>query len=112
MPFERRARVVLLSLFFTSGISALLYQIVWLKYLGLIFGNTVYAAATLIAVFLGGLGIGAFLFSRTIAQTRLLFVYAIVEALIGGIGAFSPNAFELLNRRTSRRFPRCTAVDC
>jgi len=102
---ERGGRVLLLSLFFTSGISALLYQVVWLKYLGLIFGNTVYAAATLIAVFLGGLGIGAFLFSRSIAASRLLLVYAIVEALIGGIGAFSPNAFELLNRAYVAAFP-------
>ncbi len=63
---RRKGSVVLLAVFFFSGISALLYQIVWLKYLGLIFGNTVYAAATLIAVFLGGLGLGAFLFSRAI----------------------------------------------
>ena len=102
---RRRGGAVLLALFFTSGISALLYQIVWLKYLGLIFGNTVYAAATLIAVFLGGLGLGAFLFSRPIPASRLLLVYAIVEALIGGIGAFSPNAFELLNRAYVAAFP-------
>ena len=54
-------RRVLVPLFFLSGISALLYQVVWLKYLGLIFGNTVYAAATLIAVYLAGLGIGGIL---------------------------------------------------
>jgi spermidine synthase len=98
-------KIALLSLFFVSGISALLYQIVWLKYLGLIFGNTVYAAATLIAVFLGGLGIGAFLFRRPIAPQRLLLVYAIVEALIGSIGGFSPNAFGLLNRAYVAAFP-------
>jgi spermidine synthase len=93
---RRRGSIVLLAVFFTSGISALLYQIVWLKYLGLIFGNTVHAAATLIAVFLGGLGLGAFLFSRPFA--RPLLVYAIVEASIGLFGAFSPNGFALLER--------------
>src|SRR5438105_9488653 len=97
-PSHKQGGTLLLLVFFVSGISALLYQIVWLKYLGLIFGNTVYAAATLIAVFLGGLGIGAFLFRRTIAPQRLLLVYATIEALIGSIGAFSPNAFGLLNR--------------
>jgi spermidine synthase len=96
---------VLLSVFFASGISALLYQIVWLKYLGLIFGNTVYAAATLIAVFLGGLGIGAFLFSRAFPSRPPLLVYAGTEALIGLIGAFSPNGFELLNRGYIAAFP-------
>jgi len=95
----------LLSVFFASGISALLYQIVWLKYLGLIFGNTVYAAATLIAVFLGGLGIGAFIFSRALRARPPLLVYAATEALIGLSGAFSPNAFELLNRAYVAAYP-------
>lgn len=102
---RRKGSLVLLSIFFTSGISALLYQIVWLKYLGLIFGNTVYAASTLIAVFLGGLGLGAFLFSRSFAGKRPLVVYSCVEALIGLIGAFSPNGFELLNRAYIAAFP-------
>lgn len=102
---RRKGSVVLLAVFFFSGISALLYQIVWLKYLGLIFGNTVYAAATLIAVFLGGLGIGAFLFSRSFVAKRPLVVYSCVEALIGAIGAFSPNGFELLNRAYIAVFP-------
>ncbi|HEX7191420.1 MAG TPA: fused MFS/spermidine synthase [Thermoanaerobaculia bacterium] len=100
-----KGRRVLLSVFFASGISALLYQIVWLKYLGLIFGNTVYAAATLIAVFLGGLGIGAFIFSRVFRARPALLVYAATEALIGLIGAFSPNGFELLNRAYIAAFP-------
>jgi spermidine synthase len=95
----------LLSVFFASGISALLYQIVWLKYLGLIFGNTVYAAATLIAVFLAGLGIGAFVFSRALRARPPLLVYAATEALIGLAGAFSPNAFELLNRAYVAAYP-------
>ncbi|HEY2830166.1 MAG TPA: fused MFS/spermidine synthase, partial [Thermoanaerobaculia bacterium] len=102
---QRRGAAVLLAVFFASGISALLYQIVWLKYLGLIFGNTVYAAATLIAVFLGGLGVGAFLFSRALRAKPALLVYAGTEALIGLIGAFSPNGFELLNRAYVAAFP-------
>jgi len=97
--------VVLLGVFFASGVSALLYQIVWLKYLGLIFGNTVYAASTLIAVFLGGLGLGAFLFSRALTRVRPLLAYACVEALIGTIGAFSPNLFAMLDRAYVAAFP-------
>jgi spermidine synthase len=96
---------ILLFVFFVSGLSALLYQIVWLKYLGLIFGNTVYAAATLIAVFLAGLGIGAFLFGRAFPRTPPLLLYAGAEALIGTLGAFSPNGFALLNRAFVAAFP-------
>src|SRR5438477_7552079 len=98
-------KIALLSLFFVSGISALLYQIVWLKYLGLIFGNTVHAAATLVAVFLAGLGIGAFLFARTLTKAQPLLLYASAEALIGTLGAFSPNGFALLNRAFVAAFP-------
>lgn len=84
---------ILIPLFFASGVSALLYQIVWLKYLGFVFGNTVYAAATLIAVYLAGLGIGAFFFGRERWPRRPLLAYALVEAMIGTFAAFSPNAF-------------------
>ncbi len=96
---------ILLFVFFISGLSALLYQIVWLKYLGLIFGNTVYAAATLIAVFLAGLGIGAFLLGRVLLKVQPLLLYAGAEALIGTLGAFSPNGFALLNRAFVAAFP-------
>jgi spermidine synthase len=96
---------ILLFVFFVSGLSALLYQIVWLKYLGLIFGNTVYAAATLIAVFLAGLGIGAFLLGRVLLKVQPLLLYAGAEALIGTLGAFSPNGFAFLNRAFVAAFP-------
>lgn len=94
---KRKPRAALLFVFFLSGIGALLYQIVWLKYLGLVFGNTVYAAATLIAVFLAGLGIGAYAFSRLFRRASPLLVYALLEALIGTMGALSPHAFDLLD---------------
>ena len=99
-----KTRFVLLLIFFLSGISALIYQVVWLKYLGLIFGNTVYAAATLIAVYLAGLGIGGALFGRRARNRDPLVVYAILEALIGLLGALSPNAFALLDDTYIRLF--------
>jgi len=36
----------LAALFFGSGASALIYQVLWLRLLGLVFGVTVYAAST------------------------------------------------------------------
>lgn len=98
MPTPRRIPpAAVLAVFFVSGVAALLYQIVWLKYLGFVFGNTVYAAATLIAIFLAGLGLGGYLFGRFFAHRPPLALYAILEALIGTIGAFSPNGFGLLD---------------
>jgi len=46
-------------LFFLSGISGLVYEIVWARQLGLVFGNTDYAVATTLSVFMFGLGIGS-----------------------------------------------------
>jgi spermidine synthase len=100
-----RSRGVVLVVFFLSGASALLYQVAWLKYLGFVFGNTVHAAATLIAVFLAGLGVGGYLFGRFFHRARPLILYGVLEALIGACGAFSPNAFALLDRAYVAAYP-------
>jgi spermidine synthase len=44
-------RSALLTIFFLSGAAALVYEVLWLKELGLLFGVTAYAAATTLAVF-------------------------------------------------------------
>jgi len=41
-------------LFFFSGIAALTYEVLWVRHLGLVFGNTVYAAATVMMTYIGG----------------------------------------------------------
>jgi spermidine synthase len=47
-----------------SGGCALAYQVVWLRALRLVFGTTTAATATTLAIFLGGLGIGALVLGR------------------------------------------------
>ena len=51
-------------IFFFSGFSALIYQLLWMRHLGFIFGNTVFASATVLTAFMGGLGLGAHFFGR------------------------------------------------
>lgn len=60
-PVEPSARVrgTVLALFFLSGISGLVYQIVWVRNFGLVFGNTLHSAALVTGVFMGGLGLGS-----------------------------------------------------
>ena len=48
----------LLILFFFSGAAALIYEVLWLKELGLLFGGTANAAVTTLACFLSGLVAG------------------------------------------------------
>jgi spermidine synthase len=55
---------LLYLLFFLSGISGLIYQVVWVRVFGNVFGNTVYSAALVIAVFMLGLGAGSYVAGR------------------------------------------------
>lgn len=84
-------------MFFVSGVSALVYQIVWLKHLGFVFGNSIYAAATLIAVYLAGLGFGGYLFAGAFRRRNPLLVYAVLEGVIGLLGSMSPHFFRWLD---------------
>ena len=49
----------LLLLFFLSGASALIYQVLWMRLLALVFGVTVHAASTVLAAFMMGLALGS-----------------------------------------------------
>jgi spermidine synthase len=56
--------LLVLLCFFLSGAAGLVYQVAWGKALGLVFGNTVYAIATVLAVFMGGLAAGSALLGK------------------------------------------------
>src|SRR5262245_19283340 len=76
--------------FFLSGASALIYELLWFRLLGHIFGSTATAASTLLAAYLFGLGLGAWLFGRISDRVgRLPLVYVCVEAAIGLYGIAS-----------------------
>jgi spermidine synthase len=48
-------------LFFCSGVSGLIYQVIWVRAFGNVFGNTVYSASMVAALFMLGLGAGSYL---------------------------------------------------
>src|SRR5258708_5607567 len=50
--------------FFLSGAAGLVYQVVWTKSLGQLFGYSAYAVATVLAVFMGGMAVGSALFAK------------------------------------------------
>ena len=75
---------LLLVLFFASGACALVYQVMWLRLLALVFGVTVYAASTVLAGFMAGLGAGSYLAGRIAARVkRPLVAFGIAEVLVG-----------------------------
>ena len=73
-------RLFLPSLFLLSGISGLVYQVVWMRMLVRVFGITVYATSTIIAVFMGGLALGSWIAGRWLTRGRpTLRTYAKIE---------------------------------
>ncbi|KMP11811.1 spermidine synthase [Candidatus Nitromaritima sp. SCGC AAA799-C22] len=53
-------------LFFFSGITALIYEIVWTRMLTLVFGHTVFSVSVVLAAFMAGLGFGSYYFGCAI----------------------------------------------
>ena len=77
---------MLCLLFFASGACGLVYQQLWLRQLSLVFGVTVYAVATVLAAFFGGLALGSFLAGRLVGRTsRPLLWYGVAEIVVGAL---------------------------
>src|ERR1043166_1392933 len=75
---------LVLGLFFCSGATALVYEVVWAKFLSQMFGSTIQAQTVVLAVFMGGLALGNRLFgARSDALESPLRVYGLIEISIG-----------------------------
>lgn len=79
-------------LFFLSGAAGLIFEIIWIRQFGNTFGNTIYSAALVTAVFMSGLGIGSYL-AGILADRRvrrdprdLLRLYGYFELAIAALG--------------------------
>jgi spermidine synthase len=78
-------------LLFGSGFCALVYQTAWQRELRLIFGASTAASAAVLAIFMGGLGLGgALLGGRVDREKRPLAFYANLELLISLSAAVTP----------------------
>lgn len=87
-------RVAIISvILFLSGISALLFETLWLRLSGLVFGNSVWSAALILSSFMAGLALGNAIASRSKLQRwQPLHIYAALEiavALLGCIIVFA-----------------------
>src|SRR5947209_1598863 len=71
------------GLLFASGFCALVYQIGWVREFRLIFGASTAASAAVLAIFIGGLGLGGWLLGRRAdAHTHPLALYAQLEGIV------------------------------
>ncbi|HQP37338.1 MAG TPA: fused MFS/spermidine synthase, partial [Polyangiaceae bacterium] len=78
-------------LLFASGLCALVYQVAWLRELRLVFGASTAASAAVLAVFMGGLGVGGLLLGRRADRlARPLSLYANLELAVAASAATTP----------------------
>ncbi|MFQ5559637.1 MAG: fused MFS/spermidine synthase, partial [Nitrospinota bacterium] len=88
-----------LVLFFGSGMTGLIYQVLWTKLLTLTFGVTFLAVSTVLTTFFGGLALGSFLGGRWIDKHGIgLKWYGLAEL---GIGLYALLFLQLLDLNNS-----------
>ena len=79
-----------------SGICSLIYQVAWLREFRLVFGASTPASAAVLAIFMGGLGLGNAILGRRADRTsNPLLLYAKLECLIALATALSPWLIDL-----------------
>ena len=84
---DRSEQKTLWVLFFFSGVSSLVYQVVWARMLTVVFGTTLLATSTVLSAFMAGLALGSCVLGRRIDRCKHpLRVFAALEA---GIGLFA-----------------------
>jgi predicted membrane-bound spermidine synthase len=96
-------KAVLFSVFVLSGVSALIYQMVWQRALLTIYGSNVESVAMVVAAFLAGLGLGSLAggwFSKS-QRWPLIVVFAAVETGIGTYGCISLRLFHWFGNLTA-----------
>jgi len=76
--------LVLFAVFVASGFAGLIYESIWTHYLKLFLGHAAYAQTLVLALFMGGMTLGAWAAGRRASRwPNLLLGYALAEAAIG-----------------------------
>jgi predicted membrane-bound spermidine synthase len=90
---------LLFALFTLSGFTGLIYESVWSHYLRLFLGAAAFSQSFVLAAFMGGMALGAWLASRWSARlANLLAAYGWIEAAIGVAALVFHELFVLLTR--------------
>ena len=93
-------------LFFCSGACALVYQVLWFRVFGWVFGVTAHAAATVWASFMAGLAVGSAIAGRAGDRIRHpLRWFGAAELLVAASALASPSMLHLLQRAYVAAWP-------
>ncbi len=113
MKKDRFISLALLMLIFISGLTALIYQIIWIRKFSLIFGVHAFSTSTVLAVFMAGLAFGSFLFGRFVDKIRHpLRLFIVLEIGIALFAFAFPFLFDQLTGLYNHLIPRVsTGID-
>jgi spermidine synthase len=77
-------KIIAVFLFLLSGICGLIYEVAWSKYLALFIGSTAWSYMMVLATYMGGLALGAFIFGKYSDKvSNQLKLYGLLELGIG-----------------------------
>ena len=102
---------ILYLIFFLSGATGLVYEVIWVRLTGLVFGNTSHSIATVLGAFMAGLALGSWVLgSYSDRYARPLRLYGILEIAIGISAALVPVAFRAMDTLYWGLVPSMSAV--
>ena len=108
------SRFILFSCVFVSGFAALVFQVVWQKYLAQILGSEARSVSLVVAIFLLGLATGYWAWGQLTKKTwpryRLLKIYGFIEMAIGFYAIIFPIVFDKV-RQMIHLFPDFLFMD-
>src|SRR5256885_10077126 len=84
--------------FVLSGATALIYEVLWARMLGLVFGATTLAVSTVLAAFMGGLALGSTLAGRFASRIKKpISTYGLMEIGIAIYALLVPLLFRWID---------------
>src|SRR5262245_66204100 len=91
------SRRLFILLYAASGAAALVYEVTWTRLLTLQMGHTVSAVSTVLAAFMGGLAIGAWIAGKfAVSGFRRLRIYAVLEVVVALIAIALPPLLRMM----------------
>jgi len=93
----KRFRILYL-IFFLSGATGLVYEVIWVRLTGLVFGNTSHAISVVLGAFMAGLALGSWWLGRRADRVSSpLRFYGLLEIGIGISACLVPLVFRMLD---------------